>query len=457
MGCIRNREELLSAGEIDLRRLALDIAEAGLAAADPGAAVHRLLRVDGDRLWIGERRFDLSNGRRIFVIGAGKASFPIAKALDTVLGSRIHRGLVTCKHGQEGSLDSIELRLAAHPAPDEASLAAAAATVELLREVRPGDIVIACFTGGSSSLFVAPVPGLSLADKAATSRILLTCGANIVEINAVRKHLSTVKGGRLVRGLPAGVTLVNLTVSDVIGDRLDCITDPTVPDASTFADAQATLDRYALWGRLPPTVTAHLRAAPAAAETVREAELAHLERLDVLLVENDAACAGAAARVRQRGLTPLLLSAVFEGESSVLGRNFAAMAKQILTDGNPVAAPCVLIGGGETTVTIAGSHGEGGPNQEFAVGAAIELDGIRGVVALGLDTDGTDGPTRYAGGLVDGATAALVREAGLDLHRAIRSHDVTPVLRDTRHIVETGATGTNVNDLKLVVVAPPRG
>lgn len=466
MGYIKNRELLLSAGEVELRRLALDIAEAGIAAADPGVAVHRHLRLDGDRggdqggsrddgrLIVGDRVFDLSGGRRIFVIGAGKATFPIAKALDDILGPRIHKGLVTCKYGQGGTLSHIALRLADHPVPDQSSLDAATETARLLREVRPGDIVLACFTGGSSSLFVSPVPGVSLADKAATGRILLTCGANIIEINAVRKHLSTVKGGRLVRSLPAGVTLVNLTVSDVIGDRLDYITDPSVPDTSSFADAQATLDKYGLWDRLPASVAAHLGAAPVAAATADAGGLAHLDRMDLLLVHNDAACTGAAAAVRALGLTPLLLSTVFEGESSTLGRTMVAVAKQIQADGNPVPAPCVLIGGGETTVTISGAAGEGGPNQEFAVGAAVELDGMRGVVAIGLDTDGTDGPTGYAGGLADGRTVSIARSAGHDLHRALRLHDVTPALRDSGHILSTGATGTNVNDLKLVLVVP---
>ncbi|NVZ67306.1 glycerate-2-kinase family protein, partial [Pseudomonas gingeri] len=211
---------------------------------------------------------------------AGKASFPIAKALDELLRGRIHKGIVTCKDGQEGSLEHIELRLASHPIPDQASLDAAEAIVALLADVRPGDIVLSCFTGGSSSLFVAPAADISLQDKAAASDILLTCGANITEINDVRKHLSTVKGGRLIRALSSGVTLINLTVSDVIGDHLDYITDPSVADRSTFPDAQAVLDKYRLWERLPVSVTAFLRLAPAEHETVRARELAHLSCQD---------------------------------------------------------------------------------------------------------------------------------------------------------------------------------
>lgn len=454
MRYIKNWEALLATGEVALRRLAIEIAEAGIASADPGLAARRHVSLTGETLYIGEQKFDLSQGRRIFVIGAGKASYPIAKVLDEVIGDRIYKGLVTCKDGQKGDCDFIDLHFASHPIPNRASLEAAVKTAALLREVRPSDIVLACFTGGSSSLFVHPVEGVSLDEKAISSEILLTCGANIVEINAVRKHLSRVKGGKLVQSLPSGTHLINLTVSDVIGDRLDCITDPSVPDCSTFTSARATLDKYDLWSRLPKSVAEYIRSAPKSKETMRVEDLSHLNRTDILLVAANAACAGAAEAAHRLGIKPLLLSTFFEGESSALGRNLIAIAKQVVLDGNPTSSPCVLIAGGETTVIVNGSTGQGGPNQEFAVGAAIELAGARGIVAVGLDTDGTDGPTNYAGGLVDGLTVEIAEKMGVDFHAALRRHDVTPSLIDTGHIVITGATGTNVNDLKLVLIDP---
>lgn len=454
MSRIKNREALLATGEQALRAIALEIAEAGLAAADPGMALRRELSLEGDIMCVGPKTFDLREGQRIFVIGAGKATFPIAKAIEQVLGDRIHAGLVTCKYGQTGELQHIQLNLAKHPVPDAASIAAAEQTVTLLTEVKSNDIVLACFTGGSSSLFVSPVAGVTLDDKAVTSHALLTCGANIVEINAVRKHLSRVKGGRLVRNLPAGVHLINLTVSDVIGDFLDYITDPTVPDTSSFDDARATLDKYNLWAKLPESVQKHLKSPAAGSETVKADELSHLHRTDILLLRTDAACVGAAQAARKLGFNPLLLSTLFEGESSALGRAFAAIAKQVLIDGNPVSPPCVLIGGGETIVTLTGQGGSGGPNQEFAVSAALELAGCRGIVALGIDTDGTDGPTTFAGGIVDGFTRDVAREAGVDLLSALRRHDVSSALEFAGCVISTEATGTNVNDLKLVVVAP---
>ncbi|WP_449432418.1 glycerate kinase type-2 family protein [Pseudomonas putida] len=456
MSYIKNRNALLAAGDAELRRVALDIAEQGIAAADPAVRLREILRMQGNTLYVEHLRFELDAQRRVFVIGAGKASFPIAKAIDDIVGAHIHAGLVTCKEGQEGQLQHIGLHHAAHPVPSAASLQAAEQTETLLQQVRAGDIVLCCFTGGSSSLFVKPVPGVSLEDKAQANRLLLTCGANIEEINDVRKHLSQVKGGRLIRPLPAGTHVINLTVSDVIGDALDYITDPSFADRSTFADAQAVLDKYALWERMPPTVSAHLRQAPSEAETIKAADLEHLLRHDVLLVRTDAACSGAASASRAAGYAPVVLSTLFEGESSVLGRNLVAIARQILLDGHPVSPPCVLIGGGETTVTVNGHAGQGGPNQEFAVSAALELCGTEGIVALGLDTDGTDGPTRFAGGIADGQTRSLAQQAGHDLHNALRLHDVTPVLESIAHAIDTGATGTNVNDLKLIVIGGPR-
>lgn len=453
MGYIKNREALLSTGESELRRLALDIAEESISVADPGIAVRRLLSLERDTLRIGDKAFDLTRGQRIFVIGAGKASYPIAKAFDDLLGKRIYRGLVTCKYGYEGHLEFIQMHFAGHPVPDTSSLEAAAGTVRILKEVRAGDIVLACFTGGSSSLFASPVDGISLDDMAAATQILLTCGANIIEINDVRKHLSTVKGGKLIQSLPPGTQVVNLTVSDVIGDRLDYVTDPSVPDTSTFADVHAVFDKYKLWERLPKSVTEYIRNAGPSDETASAGQLSHLRRTDILLVSADSACVGAVDAARRFGLTPLLLSTFFEGESGPLGGNLAAIAKEVANSGNPVAAPCVLIGGGETTVTINGSTGNGGPNQEFAIGAALELAGTRGIVALGIDTDGTDGPTGHAGGIVDGHTADIARSAGVDLYAALQSHDVATALARINHEIITGSTGTNVNDLKLMVVA----
>jgi glycerate 2-kinase len=449
---IQNRDELLSHGAVALREVALDIANKAIAAADPATAARRVLRADNRYLRVGEKTFDLTAETRVFVVGAGKASFPIAKVIDEELGPRIHAGLVVCKNGQTGSLSNIEMLWASHPVPDQASHEAAKQTKALLSRVRSGDIVLSCFTGGSSALFVEPIGSISLQDKVLTNLALLRSGANIVEINAVRKHISGVKGGRLVRSLPTGVHLINLTVSDVIGDPFECISDPSVPDTSSFSDAHATLEKYDLWTRIPAPVVEFLCNASAADETSREADFSHIDRTDILLIKSDAACVAAAAAARLQGFAPLILSTFFEGEARELGRFMVAIAKQIRSDGQPLASPCVLIGGGESTVLLDDDGGRGGPNQEFAVAFAAELTGHDNVVALGLDTDGTDGPTDVAGALVDATTTSRAKSARIDLHRALLRHNVTPMLLELGDAIITGATGTNVNDLKLVLI-----
>lgn len=450
-GYVQNRPQLLSHGAKEQRRIALDVAEAAIASANPAAAVRGVVSADNHRLNVGDREFSLSRSR-VFVIGAGKATFAIADALDEILDTRIFQGLIACKRGEPGSLKHIKVHYADHPIPSSASLEAAIETQALLRNVRPGDIVIACFTGGSSSLFVYPADEITLQDKIEANRILLGCGANIVEINAIRKHLSKVKGGRLVRNLAPGVHLINLTVSDVIGDPLDCITDPSVPDSSTLADACATADKYCLWEQFPHSVTRLLRCASADHDTVRAAELKHLNRVDVLLAGPHTACAAAAEAARTTGFTPLILSTAFEGESRELGRFMAGVTKEVVRSGRPLKSPCVLIGGGETTVVMSGKVGQGGPNQEFALSIASELAGCENIAALGIDTDGTDGPTAFAGGIVDGTTAGRAKQCGISIHKALAEHNVSPVLDAVGGLVVTGPTGTNVNDLKLVVI-----
>ncbi len=452
MAPFTNAAELLDHGA-RIRADALKIAASGLRTADPFNAAMARVRLAGDDLFVCDRRYPLTADRRVFVIGAGKASYPIAKALEEVLGDRIFRGLVVVKKGETRTLDYCGLRLAAHPIPDASSLQAADDMLGLLDEVRPRDIVIACITGGSSALLAKPLSGISIEEKAIANKVLLTCGANIQEINAVRKHLSQVKGGQLAKRLLPGTTLVNLTVSDVVGDALDYITDNTVADSSTLWDARGTLDKYRLWQRLPESVTAHLKAADSALETPKEGDLDHLTRQDVILVENDAACRGALAAARGYGYEAMILSAQLDTDSRELGRTFGAIAKEVRASRNPLGAPCAVIAGGETTVTIGESAvGTGGPNQEFALSAALEIQGMHNVAVLGLDTDGTDGPTTSAGGLVDGTTAERARMLALDLHQALAAHDATPCLNKLGDGVQTGHTGTNVNDLKILLV-----
>ncbi len=452
MSYIKNRNTLLSHGNIGLRRSALDIVDHALAKADPYFAVMKLVRLEGDILHVGGIRIDLKELGRIFLLGTGKATFPIAKALEEILGDRIDDGVIICKYGQEGKLSHARLYFSSHPIPDEAGFNAAREALALAGKTQPGDLVFACVTGGSSALMPYPVEGVTLDEKKQVNRLLLTCGANIIEINAVRKHLSRIKGGWLAKAVHPQAHVINLTVSDVIGDPLDYITCPTVPDTSSFDDARRTLAKYDLWDKVPSSVSRYLKEGGPSRETPKDLSDHRIDNF--IIVPGTAACDGAAERARELGFEVMILSTMFEGESRELGGTFAAIAREILLTGRPVRPPCVVIGGGETTVRITSEAGQGGPNQEFALGASLWIDGVGDVVIVGQDSDGTDGPTDIAGGIVDNFTMERAREQGIDIYEALGRHDVTPVLLRLEDAILTGATGTNVNDLKLMLVLP---
>ena len=453
MSYIKNRKQLLSHGNIKLREAALDIIEYALAQADPYRATRNLVRVDGNHLVVGNLSFNLAEHQRIFLLGGGKATYPIARALEDLLGETITDGVVICKHGQEGKLFRARLYHASHPIPDKAGYEASLQAIALARQTQPNDIVFGCVTGGSSALMPLPVDGVTLEEKKEVNRLLLTCGANIYEINAVRKHLSQIKGGRLAGTVHPRAHLINLTVSDVTGDELDYITDPTVPDSSFLEDARTTLTKYVLWERVPTAVAKYLKNAGPEHETPKIGDLADHNLHSFILVKSASVCEAAADKASELGFKAMILSTVLEGESKELGRTFAAIAGEIISNQRPLNPPCAVIGGGETTVTIVGIAGEGGPNQEFSIAAAPGLDRIGNVVVLGLDSDGTDGPTDIAGGIVDHQTLTRVHSLGMDIYSVLARHDVTPVLKKLGDAIETGATGTNVNDLKLMLIA----
>jgi glycerate 2-kinase len=430
--------EIAARGRADLRRDAVEIAARAVAAADPVAAFSRRASLTGDVLRIDDDTYDLK-GRRVVVLGAGKASIGLATHLDRLLGARIATGCVVVKHGQGRRLRHIEIMEAAHPVPDNASLRGGERLLRLATTTQPEDLVIAIVTGGSSSLVVAPPQGISLADVVATTRLLLASGAQIVHINDVRKHLCRIKGGRLAAA--CGCMVINLTVSDVVGDPLDNITDPTVPDTSTFADAQRACDSFALWDRLPRSVAAHLRRADPSDETVKDLR----DVRSYVLATSRMMCAAAAAAGHTLGYASEVLTLELAGDSADSGRWLAARLRGR-------TAPTCLITGGETTVRLAGDVGStGGPSQEAALAAALELDGGSPACVLCMDSDGTDGPTDAAGGLVDDLSAQRAGAAGLDLTATLAAHTAGDALVAMGDLFVTGPTGTNVNDLRLAL------
>ncbi|HXG32569.1 MAG TPA: glycerate kinase [Bryobacteraceae bacterium] len=436
-----------------LRRHALRIFRAALRAADPAEAVKRHLHVQGSVLRAGNRRYRLDGFDRIFVIGAGKAGASMARAVESLLGRRITGGLVSVKYGHTGPLRRIELNECGHPVPDEAGVRGAERIAAIARQAGPRDLVICLISGGASALLPAPVPPVTLAEKQETTRLLLACGATIHEINAVRKHLSELKGGQLAR-LAAPATVLALLLSDVIGDDLDVIgSGPTAPDSSTFASARAVLEKYGLLARVPKSVAERIeRGVRGELEETPKPGDALFRRVQNLIVGSNRLAADEAAReARKLGYRTAVLSTFIEGETKDVALVHAAIGKEILASGRPLRPPACLISGGETTVTLRG-NGLGGRNQEFVLAAAIALSGYDRVVVLSGGTDGTDGPTDAAGAVADGRTVARGRRLGLEAARFLAENDSYHFFEPLGDLVKTGPTKTNVMDIRLLLV-----
>ena len=446
---IKNREELISHGQVEGRKTVIDIIEHALLAADPYTATIKLVHLDGNILSVGDLRFDLSKRGKVYVLGAGKATLPIAKALEEILGERIYDGVIIVKEEQEDRLQRVKMRESSHPLPDERGFIAAKEMKSLAETAREGDIVFCAVTGGSSSLAIFPIPGMSVREKRKVNELLLYSGATIREINAVRKHLSQIKGGKLALSIfPAEI--INLTVSDVTGNPLDYITDLTVPDTSTFEDAIQALKKYNLMDNIPKSAQEYLLNATPEMENPRD--FSNMPIHTFLIVKNDVVCETASNRARELGLASMILTSTLEGESREVSHVFTSIAKEIKTHHRPLTPPCALIAGGETTVTISSECGKGGPNQEFALSAALQLNSDNEVIIAAIDTDGTDGPTKLAGGLIDSSTKERARDKGLDLSKSLLSHDTGTTLSELGDAIITGHTGTNVNDLYVILV-----
>jgi glycerate 2-kinase len=432
---------------VPLRRQALRIFQAALRAADPVQVVLRHVRREGEVLVAGGRHYDLSAFRNVYVIGAGKASARMAMAVERLLGRRIAAGLVNAPHAVE--LRRIEINEAGHPIPDRPGIAGARRIAKIAGEAGPADLIICLISGGASALLPLPAPGITLAEKQKTTRLLLHCGANIHEVNSVRKHISRIKGGQLAR-LAYPATLLTLILSDVIGDDLDVIgSGPTVPDRSTFADARAIFEKYRLWSKLPRSVRE--RVSSGAEETPKPGDGVFRNTCNVIVGSNALAVDAAALEAKRLGFHTLVLSTFLEGEAREVARVHAGIAKEIRATGRPVKAPACVISGGETTVTVRG-RGLGGRNQEFALAAALDIVGLRDVVILSGGTDGTDGPTDAAGAICDGRTLARARALGLNAAEFLANNDSYHFFEAIVDLIKTGPTGTNVADIQLILV-----
>jgi len=453
-GRVRNAEQLCSHGITGLRSAALEIAAAGLDACDPYEATVAAVAPSADGIMVGGIEHKLVPGAKLIVLGAGKATLPIAVALEDTLGDRLDGGVIIVRRGEEAGLQRLEVMAADHPLPTADSEAAARRLLDFADQLGPDDLVLACFTGGSSALASLGPVGVPLEHKRELHERLIGSGMPIGQVNAVRKHVSEVKGGRLAARI-APARIVNLTVSDVAGDHLDVITDLTVPDTSTTEDAIAILQRHGLWDEIPGTVVQHLSGA--GERSPHSPELNTSRIWTELLVTGEIACAAMVEAAVGCGLRPVILTTTMEGEAREMGRFVADLCRSSAARGYPFPPGTVLVGcGGENVVRLAPGtgFGGGGPGQEAAVAAALELRDAP-VAALFMDTDGSDGGTDAAGAIVDGLTAARSAELSLDLVSALHAHGVRPPLVDLDDLIVTGPTGTNVNDLFVAVIGEP--
>lgn len=444
---------LLAANENGMLR---EIFDAALAAVDPYHAVLRRVRVADGHLRVADADYDLGTFERILVVGGGKATARMAQAVETLLGDGIAAGLIVVKDGHTLPLKTIEQVEAAHPVPNAAGEAGARRILELVRAADAHTLVLCLLSGGASALLVAPAAGLTLQDKQKATGLLLRAGASIDELNAVRKHLSAIKGGRLAQAAyPAQV--LTLLLSDVIGDRLDVIASgPTAADSSTFADALAVVAKYSLEGKMPPRVMAYLQQGVRGKleETAKVGERCFAHTRNMIVGALGLALEAAATESQRLGLNTRIIGAELRGEARDAATRLAQIARRELSGMREGERRCLLCGG-ETTVTVRGA-GKGGRNQELALAFALAIEGMDGVTLLSAATDGSDGPTDAAGAQVDGQTAARAREAGIDPQQYLDANDSYNFFRrydeqcgEHNHLI-TGPSGTNVMDMQLL-------
>lgn len=442
-----------------LRQAAKDILAAGLHAADPARLVTRHLRLDERTLHVGGLSYRFGRKGRLVVVSAGKAASSMGRAAEEVLGDRMDEGLAVDSSAPAKPLARMRLRVARHPLPDERGLEAASEVETLARGLTADDLLLVLISGGASALLPSPVRGVNLEDKKILTSLLQRSGASIGELNVVRKHLSRLKGGGLAR-TAAPARVVCLVLSDVVGDDLSTIASgPTVPDPSTYAEALEILRTRGVLAQAPKRARKHLEAGAAGdvPETPKPGDPLFRRVTTRVIGSNRWTIEAAAQEARRLGLTPLVLTSYLEGEARDAARALVSILRECVESGTPAATPVCLLAGGETTVTVRGD-GAGGRNQELAVASAEALALFpNAAVVASMATDGVDGASHAAGGMVDHDTVRRAREAGLPPASAfLADNDTTNFLGPLGDLIVTGPTGTNVVDLTLLLAGDAR-
>ncbi len=436
-----------------MRHDAETIFNSALSAVNAFNAVKKHCRLENSTLYIDQSSFDLTYYKHIYIVGAGKASAQMGAAVEEILSPRITGGIINVKYGHTAALKTIKLVEAGHPIPDENGRNGAMAILHLAEQAAKDDLIICLISGGGSALLPLPAPPLTLADKQKTIRTLLSCGAGINEINILRKHMSLIKGGHLAeKAYPA--TLITLILSDVVGNPLDIIASGlTTADPSTFDDCMDILNRYDIKHQIPVSVVEHIQNGidKKLPDTPKPGSRTFDKTINVIVGSNMEALSAGKKMAESLGYHTLIFSSLIEGDTREAAHTHAAIAKEIRLTGNPVSPPACILSGGETTVFIKGK-GKGGRNQEFALTAAFDIMNEDRMVILSGGTDGTDGPTDAAGAVIDSGTIKKARDLQLNPYLFLENNDSYHFFKSTGDLLITGPTGTNVMDLRIVLV-----
>jgi hydroxypyruvate reductase len=419
-------------------------------AVEPKQLLKTKLIKKNSQLCIDDLVFNLDKFERVFVVGGGKAGVAMTQAVEEVLGMLITGGVVNVPYGSKRPTQKVELQEAQHPVPDQAGVEGTRRIMQIAQEATAQDLVICLISGGGSSLMPLSHQGISLEDKQALSNMLLKSGADITEVNTVRKHLSAFKGGWLAKkAYPA--TVLNLVLSDVMGDPLDAIASgPTVPDPSTFSDAQGILEKYGLWLKAPVAVRELITEGAEGSLRRPQSQDPAFKNVHNVVIGNNRTPAKPPQMPQTEGINTLLLADLLEGEAKDVGEAFAKFAVGVVVSDTPIPKPLGVVAGGETTVTVRGK-GLGGRNQELALAAALNLGGLEECVIASFSTDGVDGPTDAAGAIVDGYTLKRAKQAGLNPQEYLARNDAYHFFFKLGDLIHTDATGTNVNDISVII------
>lgn len=448
---IKNKSQLLKGKFSNMRSDAISIIESGILKAIPSDAIFELMKLEGNELKIKENIFDLSKIKNIYVVGVGKATIPIVEAIDRILGDKITKGFAAVKDEHPPKLTHIELFTSSHPNPDERSVFAAERIEQILKNANENDLILAAITGGASSLVVLPPEGISLSEIQKLNDALLKSGGTIVEMNIVRRHLCRLKGGNMVRiAQPAHIVTFSLNT----GTQGLPWPDMSLTDPTTYEDAINVLKRYDLWNTVPDSIKNYFIKGIYSKENETVKSFDTMKQSMIYVADPSEACKQMAEKAEELGYSSHILAVSMDGEAKDVGIVLGSIANEIVKNNSPFMPPCALISGGETTVTFngAGPFGEGGPNQETALGFALQLEKGFPAVCISVDSDGTDGPSAIAGGISDGETKQRIEQESIALKECLRKHDASTALCKLKDEVITGHTGTNIMNLRVVLI-----